>query len=88
MTLDGGAIITLVIFMIVHLCGFIWWASKIETTLGFIKTQVEAMAKNNEKYVTAVDHEKDIGHIEKEMTSLWKRVNEPHACPNGGSCKK
>ncbi len=88
MTLDGGAIVTMVIFMIVHLCGFIWWASKIETTLGFIRSEVEKLSKNSEKNVSLIDHAKDIAHVEKEIDAIWKRLNEPHACPNGNVCKK
>jgi hypothetical protein len=86
MSVDSGAVVTIGIFLLIHLCGSIWWASKMHTTLEFVREQMRLMVvANNEvakTYVTAIDHTKDIVRIDKEIDAIWKRVNEPHACPN------
>jgi hypothetical protein len=86
MILDSGAVITIVMFMIVHLAGFIWWASRMQATLEFIKKQVDDLVANQTTYVHQSEHIKDIARIDKDLDAVWKRLNDPHACPNG--CKK
>ena len=86
MNLDNSSVLTLCIFMVVHLCGTVWWMSKINATLGFVCQQVEAILKKNEGFVTVSDHAKDIGHLEKSLDAVWERIDHPHACPNG-NCK-
>jgi len=82
MSFDLGAIITLFVFLLAQLIAGVWWASKMSTTLLFIKEQMDALVKANAGYVTIADHAKDIGHLEKSLDAVWERLDHPHACPN------
>ena len=82
MSFDLGAIITLFVFLLAQLIAGIWWASKMSTTLIFIKEQVDALVRSSTGFVTVVEHSKDVGRLEKSMEAIWKRLDAPHACPN------
>ncbi len=90
MTLDSSAVITLCIFMIVHLGGTIWWMSKIQTTLSFIGLSVgdlvKTVAAHEATYAKKEDQAKEFAYRDKQIEAIWKRLDQPHACPNGG-CK-
>lgn len=86
MTVDLGAIITLCIFMVVHLCGTVWWMSKIQTTLGFIGSQVaeimKTVASHEATYTRKEDIARELAYRDKQIEAIWKRLDAPHACPN------
>lgn len=86
MSLDMGAVITLCIFMVVHLCGTVWWMSKIQTTLGFIGNQVaeimKTVAAHEATYAKKDDQAREFAYRDKQIEAIWKRLDSPHACPN------
>jgi hypothetical protein len=82
MSIELGPVIALFVFLIGQLVAAVWWASKMSTTLGFLVAQIEVLSKSHAAYVTIETHSKDVGHIEKNLEAIWKRLDSPHACPN------
>ena len=86
MNIDMGAVLTLCLFMVGHLCGTVWWMSKVNATLGFIGTQIseilKTVATHEASFVKATEHAKDIGRLEKSLDAVWEKLDHPHACPN------
>lgn len=86
MNLDAGAVITLCIFMVVHLCGTVWWMSKVNATLGFVGTQIQAilntMAGHDNIYARKEDTGTKLAFHDQQLLAIWKRLDQPHACPN------
>jgi hypothetical protein len=85
MGLDG-AIVSIVIFLIVQLGTAIWWASKVSATLGFIAaglSRVEQCTSGmDDKYLRKTDAAEKHAVMEKSIEAIWKRLDNPHACPN------
>lgn len=77
------SIITLCIFMIVHLCGTIWWMSKINTTLGFLANQVadivKTIATHEATYAKRDDMCRELGRLEIRIDGAFKRIDEINA---------
>ncbi len=86
MNLDIGAVITLCLFMVVHLCGTVWWMSKVNATLGFIGTQISdirrQLSDHELSYVRKESCTERCGMINNQLLAIWKRLDSPHACPN------
>lgn len=86
MTIDLGAVTTLCLFMIVHLCGTVWWMAKVNTTLEFIGKQVgdvvKTVAAHEATYSKKEDVARELAYRDKQIEAIWKRLDEPHVCPN------
>ena len=76
MSLDSNAVITLCLFMVVHLCGTVWWMAKVNTTLGFIGQQVADIVKTIAAHEATYAKKSDCERIERSVEALWKRVDE------------
>jgi len=92
MALETSNVITLCVFMVVHLCGTVWWMSKVNTTLGFIGQQIaeimKVIAVHEATYVKATDHAKDILTLERRIDALIEKIDHPHPCANMDSFKR
>lgn len=66
--------------VIVHVITAVWWASKINTTLGFlqeaIKTFNATLASHDADKYTIKDATKDFSIRDQQITALWKRIDE------------
>lgn len=76
------SVITLCIFMVVHLCGTVWWMSKVNATLGFIGSQVEAIMKSSAEREATYAKREDFHRLEASVNKLWEKYDKPHTCPN------
>lgn len=85
MNLDNGSIITLCIFMVVHLCGTVWWMSKINTTLNFLANQVsdimKQVAAHEATYAKKEDVAKDCTMMQRQIDAIWRKLDAPLATP-------
>jgi hypothetical protein len=81
-----GPAVTIVIFMIVHLCGTVWWMSRIQAILETLVKQMSSfeviLQKHEATYATKEETFKEIAHLEKQVEAIWRRLDNPHACPN------
>jgi hypothetical protein len=86
MNIEWSQAITIILFMIVHLTGTVWWMSKIQTTLSFLAQQVgeivKTVAAHEATYAKKEDVAKDCIVIQRQVDAIWKRLDNPHACPN------
>ena len=63
MNIDQGVIVA----VLAHAAATIWWASKMNTTMGFIRIELEEMNKEGMK-----KHEQN----QIELKAIWRRVDE------------
>ena len=86
MSLDNGSIITLCIFMVVHLCGTVWWMSKIQTTLAFLADNVAkimaTIATHEATYARKEDVAKDCSMMQRQIDAIWRKLDAPLATPD------
>lgn len=70
--------ITLVI--LTHIIATVWWAAKISTLLSMTQTSLESLALEmkavNKTYVSKEDFAKEMVTKDKEITAMWKRIDE------------
>lgn len=86
MQFEWGPLITIVIFMVVHLCGTVWWMSKIQTTLGYLADNVKEIMKtvtaHEATYAKKEDQAREFAYRDKQIEAIWKKLDSPHTCPN------
>lgn len=74
------AIVTIVLFMTVHLVGTVWWMSKIQTMLQILNATVDSIGKAILRHEAAYYHKEDaireLARIEQQMQAMWKRIDE------------
>ncbi len=79
MVISDGAIVTVGLFALVHTGGFIWWMSRIDTTLNLLgKTVTEIsnkMAQHEAIYAKKEDVAKDFVVRDGQINALWKKVD-------------
>jgi hypothetical protein len=78
-----GTIGGLMLAILTHLCIFIWWASKLTTTVQFLTSSIEDIKKEESKYFTRsehldwVKHSDEIhGRQDKDISDLQREFNE------------
>lgn len=80
MNLDGGVLVTICIFMLVHTGGFIWWMSRIDTTLKILTTTVERisdqMSKHDAIYAKKEDIVKDFAVRDQQLNTMWLKLDK------------
>lgn len=80
MQLDASIIVTITIFALVHTGGFIWWMSRIDTTLNILAKTVEDISKQIAQheaiYAKRIDVEKDFALRDQSINAMWKRIDE------------
>lgn len=76
MDLNINAVITLCLFMVVHLCGTVWWMAKVNTTLGFIGQQVSDIVKTIASHEATYAKKCDVNRVERSLEALWKKVDD------------
>jgi hypothetical protein len=85
MNLDSGGVITLCIFMVVHLCGTVWWMSKVNATLGFIGQQMndimKTVASHEATYAKKEDVTKDCVMMQRQIDAIWRKIDKTMATP-------
>jgi hypothetical protein len=86
MGIEQGVLASIITFLIVQLGTAVWWASKVSATLGFIAAglaRVEACTSSlDDKYLRKADAAEKHAIMEKDIAAIWKRLDNPHACPN------
>jgi hypothetical protein len=79
MQLDGSVLVTIIIFALVHTGGFIWWMSRIDTTLKImsetVKNMAELMSKHDALYYRKEDATKDFAMRDQQINAIWKKVD-------------
>jgi hypothetical protein len=80
MNIETGAIVTIMLFVIVHTAGFIWWMSRIDTTLKILSETVKEMVKqishHDVIYAKRTEVEKDFALRDQSINAMWKRIDE------------
>lgn len=80
MQIPWEAIVTIVIFMIVHMCGTVWWMAKIQTTLQILNTTVESIGKTILRHEAEYYHKEDalreVTRLDQQIQAMWKRIDE------------
>jgi hypothetical protein len=60
--------------------------SKVNATLGFVGQQIQSilntMAGNEAVYARKEDVLTKIAFHDQQLLAIWKRLDQPHACPN------
>lgn len=70
------AVITLFLGVISHIAFSVWWASKITTTLGFLRIDVSKIEKHQDGYYTKEEAIKELTKLENQIAGGWKRHDE------------
>ena len=86
-----AAIVTLGLYFVSHLVISVWWASKVDTLLNGVQTELKEIITEMKAHrlntFTKEDAARELGHIEKEHKLLWNRQDEIReeiiACKNG-----
>ena len=80
MQLDLNIIVTVIIFMVVHLCGTVWWMSSVTTTLGILRKTIDALEKtiikHESTYYSKEDAAKDFAYRDKTIKAAWDRIDK------------
>lgn len=71
-----GLFVTIILTTLGHIGFFIWWASKVTTTLEFVQKSVEKMQNTQNGYLPKEEYYKDKGVTEKAAAAQWKRLDE------------
>lgn len=78
--IESGAAITIILFALVHTAGFIWWMSRIDTTLKMLSETVKEMVKQISQhdaiYAKKTEVEKDLALRDQSINAMWKRIDE------------
>lgn len=69
-------VVTVLIAIISHIVVSVWWASRITTTLSFLKTSIEKMEKHQDGYYTKEEAVKELALADQQHKALWLRVDE------------
>lgn len=78
-TMSWETILTIIFFMVVHLCGTVWWMAKIQTTLQILITTVDSInsrvSTHEAKYYSKEEAAKDFSYRDQQIEALWRRVD-------------
>lgn len=67
-------LIPIVLFILAQTGAFLWWASSITTSMGFIRKQLEEMQQTLGRRGTEKDHDAEVLH--KRVDELEKRIRD------------
>lgn len=75
-----GILITVFLFLLVHIGTLVWFMSKVSSVTEFLRQDLNRLGKvldrfEQERY-TVRDSEKDWAHHREEHKTLWQRVDE------------
>ena len=72
-------LLTLALFAVFHTAGFIWWMSKITTTLDVLSKTIDVMSKqinqNEAVFAKKEDVAKDIFYHEKRIDAIGAKLD-------------
>lgn len=68
--------VTLLAGILGHIGFFIWWASKINTTLFFMKLSLDKLEKEKDALATKNELTKESTSAELQHKAMWKRIDE------------
>ena len=74
-----GVVITLAIFVIGHLCTTIWWASRVNTLLDRVQTDlrdiITELRSARDVYVNKETLAARIAESDKEHKAMWREID-------------
>ena len=90
-----NALVSITIFLIVHLVAAVWWASHVNTVLTLLRESIEnlnkTLAKHDEKLYSKVDASKDLAIRDRQIDAAFKKIDkivddcrQQHQNGNGG----
>jgi hypothetical protein len=76
-------IIGVVIAILVHAAGSIWWAARMDTTLKFVKENLDkiadSMAKSEASRYSREDAARDFAVRDQQITAIWNKIENKGA---------
>ena len=77
---EWGALVSLAIFIMTHIGITVWWASRVNTLLGFVQTElreiVAELKASRSTYMTKDEFTYYCAQADKEHVAMWKRIDE------------
>ena len=77
-----GASITVVLFIVTHGGATIWFASKVNTTLGFIENSIknlgDALLRHEAERYTKSEAAKDFAMRDSQIAAIFRKLDDNH----------
>ena len=81
-------IVTLTIFVVTHIVITVWWASRVDTLLSVVQSNLEKLVMELKSFhvmfVTREEAARELAIAEKEQKAMWKKIDELHEISKGG----
>ena len=69
-------IIGVLLAVLSHIIVSVWWASKITTTLGFLRESLEKIEKHQDGYYKKEEAIKEFANIQRELKASWEKLDD------------
>jgi hypothetical protein len=68
--------VTVLLTVFSHVVVSVWWASKITTTLEFMRQTIERMEKHQDGYYSKEEAVREFTKVGGQLVGMWARIDE------------